>query len=941
MNFKYRYSLVFFFLAFNLSFSQENNTVGSIMLYDRHPVDLYTGTPQISIPLYSMPTRLKNLPLNVSFNYHPSTISKYNNKMYNAGKGWSYRMPTGVISRQGSYMVDELRWSSGNLYSIYPNNVFEFNVFGLSGEFTLHKEGNNVEVIIIRNIGEKLEIDVEYDSLTNTIEAFRIYDNHGYIYDFKVVDTYQYIGPDEEDMNINSSFQLSSIKDNNLQEIASFEYLNRTYNFQDIDYSYNFLSKIISNGFGKIEFDVFVPAVMTNDFRIAYRKMEVFDAFNNKVLQVKYDDAENKLVKSLNEVNLENTVESQTYEFKYHKPAIMLNEEDDSFDIWGYPKRKCSDLYPGHTADLGYVTNGVLQQIIYPSGGSVVYEFESNSFSFKGNKNPMDHADPAYYVNPNFPENLVHNYSRDILTNALFSPYNQSEKTFVVTETAEYYFKHHVNMNYIPPFWDDYPGFSLMDNSLNVIASIYSLDNDLNSCLGKKITLTPGTYKVSFNHAHLTTANIKIYNLIQNTNVKKYWNGGGIRIKRIGYFNQQVPNNYYNLPSPSPIEPVREINYTYNFFDDVNTSSGYTLFSYNPYSEEYKGIALVTYKNVTVTENNQGTGKIQYTYFSPLDEDSFWEDPRNGAILKEAAFNNQNQLVKETEYEYDVIDLIDNSVYNENTLLEIVVFPEFNLKMGWITPSSIIEKLYAGSTDLEQTQSYTYSPIQKNITKSINSTSISGVLESKEYSYHSLNSVHSKNRQEIELIESYLGSNLIHTSKVIYSNTWPVLAEDSGVGNESYLPQRTESSKNGTDFKVLSKVNLYDKYSNIIEYENEQGTKIVNIWGYNKTQIVAKIENISYSQIPQYLITAIQNASNTSNENSLLTALNSLRVHSSLANALVTTYTYKPLIGVSTQIDYRGRKISYYYDDFGRLMQVRDHDNNILTEKEYYNQWQN
>src|SRR5690606_9155688 len=185
-----------------------------------------------------------------------------------------------------------------------------------------------------------------------------------------------------------------------------------------------------------------------------------------------------------------------------------------------------------------------------------------------------------------------------------------------------------------------------------------------------------------------------------------------------------------------------------------------------------------------------------------------------------------------------------------------------------------------------------------------------------------------------------LNDQKIHTSSITYSQ--PDFAGETPLVPEWYLfPEYTESSKNGTDFKVVSKVNLYDKYSNIIEYENEQGTKIVNIWGYNKTQIVAKIENISYSQIPQYLITAIQNASNTSNENSLLTALNSLRVHSSLANALVTTYTYKPLIGVSTQIDYRGRKISYYYDDFGRLMQVRDHDNNILTEKEYYNQWQN
>jgi YD repeat-containing protein len=62
---------------------------------------------------------------------------------------------------------------------------------------------------------------------------------------------------------------------------------------------------------------------------------------------------------------------------------------------------------------------------------------------------------------------------------------------------------------------------------------------------------------------------------------------------------------------------------------------------------------------------------------------------------------------------------------------------------------------------------------------------------------------------------------------------------------------------------------------------------------------------------------------------------------SSIPNAMISTYTYKPLIGVSTIIDARQEKITYEYDDFGRLKSVKDKNNNILTENEYHIKPQN
>jgi uncharacterized protein RhaS with RHS repeats len=50
---------------------------------------------------------------------------------------------------------------------------------------------------------------------------------------------------------------------------------------------------------------------------------------------------------------------------------------------------------------------------------------------------------------------------------------------------------------------------------------------------------------------------------------------------------------------------------------------------------------------------------------------------------------------------------------------------------------------------------------------------------------------------------------------------------------------------------------------------------------------------------------------------------------------MVTTYTYLPLVGVSTITDPKGDIITYSYDSFGRLEFVKDKSGNILSENQY------
>lgn len=51
--------------------------------------------------------------------------------------------------------------------------------------------------------------------------------------------------------------------------------------------------------------------------------------------------------------------------------------------------------------------------------------------------------------------------------------------------------------------------------------------------------------------------------------------------------------------------------------------------------------------------------------------------------------------------------------------------------------------------------------------------------------------------------------------------------------------------------------------------------------------------------------------------------------------SLMSTYTYKPGVGVSSVTDPTGQTVYYDYDDFGRLLKLRDDNNNILQQYEY------
>jgi len=115
---------------------------------------------------------------------------------------------------------------------------------------------------------------------------------------------------------------------------------------------------------------------------------------------------------------------------------------------------------------------------------------------------------------------------------------------------------------------------------------------------------------------------------------------------------------------------------------------------------------------------------------------------------------------------------------------------------------------------------------------------------------------------------------------------------------------------------------VHDKFGNPVHIIRRNAPERVLIWGCNGRHLVAEIEGASYAEVSAALGTAPESFSTQAAPS--MAALNGLR--QSLPAALVTTYTYRPLVGMTSVIRPNGEKHSFLYNSKHELSSVTDHD---------------
>ena len=941
-------------------YTRPTPSVASLMNFNDIPVDYFTGTPDISIPLQNFPTRSKDIELNIGLKYNPANIALVD-KASDVGLGWSL-FCGGSIARTIHYVPDETYNNIPN-----PNNIpsefddhYSFNFMGYSGSFLIKRDipTNTFTIQIKDDNNAKLKIDYDINPTTLKVNSFTIYNNLGYKFYFDVVDTNVssfYLHPGLS-MNTNkvplqytSAHHLRRIDDNNGKTLMTFNY--NSYNTNTLGTSLwntniNKLSEITINGYGKATF-TYSLSLSENKGNDVLRLNEIkIQNYNNEIIKsivLQYGQT------TITDYNIDNTPRfrrllavvkiknnNSTDEIKYnlaYKERLPQGTNSDDYVV-GYDEHgflnlnKNCDVFNGATympiskTDPKFCMTSVLEKINYPTGGSVLFDFESHRFK----SDLLASWDSEYY----YTNNDIDNIENVTFANVNYNTATSNSYQFTISETKNLHFNFTNVPFYYPPGMQPDPNNPQLPSVSYVLTKqndsqfirnfgTYICDN-CTSCLGTELNLLAGTYTLKYTvpPSTATTGTITITEKKKKPVAKEWVYGGGIRIKQIAHFERDVNQDYFEVGST--YTPIKIINYNYDSFSNSNKTSGITF----PGFADLPG--GIFYENVKVTTSpNLGYELFEFEKPDKFPYTTYWPHLLSlikGNLLSHKIYNASNQIVSETTntyaYEEDNNPVFHNSI-NFGTLT----------KNSWAKLTHTVSKNYFYDSNNNQSvvqldKSFLYNSVNKEISETTSSNSLGETLTTK-YFYHTGNSVYSQNRiSQREKVETYRNTNLLSTGKINYNNTW--------TGNVSFLPSSTIGSKAGQTLETLLNYTAYDEYSNPTEIRQQNGSFITYLWGYNKTQVIAKIENASNAQVATVM--GVSNVNLITETN--MTAINNLRTNAAMVAAMITTYTYIPLVGMRTLIDPKGDQMTYDYDAFNRLKAVRDKDNKILSESEYH-----
>ncbi len=153
----------------------------------------------------------------------------------------------------------------------------------------------------------------------------------------------------------------------------------------------------------------------------------------------------------------------------------------------------------------------------------------------------------------------------------------------------------------------------------------------------------------------------------------------------------------------------------------------------------------------------------------------------------------------------------------------------------------------------------------------------------------------------------------------------------------------TEVIKTGKAGEILQerlRFVSYDNKGNLLEAARIDGPNTSYVWGYDSNLLIAKIENASYNTMSNQQTEAINEAISASDldaggSQEALLQQKLARLKAIFPNAMVTSYTYDPLVGVTSTTDPRGYTMYYKYDGLNRLQEVRDASGDLVTDYEY------
>ncbi|MFY1046781.1 SpvB/TcaC N-terminal domain-containing protein [Chryseobacterium sp. GP-SGM7] len=652
-------------------------------------------------------------------------------------------------------------------------------------------------------------------------------------------------------------------------------------------------------------------------------------------------------------------------------------------------------LEDGHaerSVNAEFATAGILKKIIYPTRGSTEYIFEPNTASSFDYLPQNDTAQLSIVNIRSSYKKRTYNVNK---SNSTF--YSNGIRRWEYTFTIDHKLHSDLQLGNFQitgcPVNTVDPGGNYIGECNYIYSLLDAADQPLDIASGKWLNLPVGTYKIKVQYMGLPEPNYESQSdfhlslTIKEDPQPLIKRVGGLRIKEIrSYSNDDVLKykkyfdyNYFNdqlteLSSGYTFLP------TYGMYGHITAAVGDVIYSDNVYS--FLPVGNTVYSKITEYSedfDNHSVIKTLHTYqqngntaASPTvnygcqnclyvhnmeNTDNSWErKKKNGEIIYKSNFNGLDEEVKKISYIYDY------SHVNQTRQFFPAGFYSLQFPITGSSTNGVISGFYYNYTNnvrllskkdkeifntdfvnTEENFSYgnnIFNPIKKSAV--LHDGTVSET--SYQYAYEKGNQLLiSKNMIDIPLETTITQTKngvtkTLSTSEIVF----PVYQSEANI-KTSGLPLPYEM-KSTDIFGVNSVEATYDKYDskgNILQYTTKEGTPVSIIWGYNRTQPVAKIEGAVYNNIQNNsLITAIINASNSdaanpATESSLITALDNLRNDVNFKDFQMATYTYDPLIGVTSITPPSGIREIYKYDPANRLEKIVDEEGRILKEFKY------
>jgi YD repeat-containing protein len=964
----------------------------SLGLYSEIPVSLYTGTPEISIPLYEV--EVKDFKLPISLNYHAAGIHVDQRPGW-VGLGWSL-FAGGMITRKANGLPDEFDDTNYGPYS---------------GKGFYNRQSSNTTDSIYKLLDS---------SIWNTESYLKFLTGAGDSYELIITDD-KY--PDEFYFSFagyNGMFCLNHkgewiVRCNKPVKAEAL-------GFYDV---YTFANKIMPNHLSSIS-KCFKGFKITADDGTQYIFGNQYEAleFSAPLFTAANESTGISWIANtwhLTQIILPNGMKIYfTYERDGYNTQIYFNTSyiemrgDDDFYIWGTWKVDvdCSYvsnsffrysgtvIYPSYlkyiTTDLAQITFGRslskeldYNNIIYNSWESYLNNnssgFRVSSYAFLFNNNKWSESELSRIKWYKLDNIVVFNKNdKSIIKTVSFNYQNSSTQRLTLGGIKEsgknpYAFSYY-KIDQLPPYmanmsdhWGYYNGRVAQETDKNMYYSYREPDIECTKYgIINQITYPTGGYSKFEFEAHDYIKQAKSSDRTQLTlfNNKKY--AGGVRIKKITNYdcnNVLTKQKEYFYISDSSITTSSgilggEIQYRYSYEPQLEAGKSVYIESFSPISclpacqnteSSHIGYTQVIEKNIDnsyikynftnfdngyTDQNADFCLQPNYIIYEPYQSRAH----TRGQPLNTKYFSNTGNLIKCDSIDYYAVD---NEKYNRATnVLLLSVFSNaiqyycgvaYRINMDVLKPHKQIETIYDINGNNPLTTETTYSYNSFNLIKTKDTQNSNGTTFREEYKYPSdyLISPYSKMVSKNMLspvIEKITTVDTRETARVKNNYT-----SDDFITYGKILPANVQTSYTGTNgLKSEITYDFYDEKGNVQQYTSTDGVPTTILWGYCCQYPVVEIKNTTYAQVADILTETVINRMAIAHTPTTadLTSVNNLRTNSNLQDALITTYTHKPLVGLETVTDSRGIATNYEYDAFGRLAKIKL-DGKIAEEYNY------